>query len=294
MKLVKGIGDFTYRNCAGFLRVYPPPGETSYQNHGYDPLDSTNVHPDMYTAARVILRFAWQELHKGKKKCSNDSSHYRLLFSNDLQRFFSGLSEAEWKLLASKCSKSLGLGGRTTHDESFSEHEVRQLGSWLADEEFCGDNYHEDMTNFASNKRGIRAKRGHPPALLNVNDVNFGQGVSKLLKRSSDDISDSQVSNDEIVPKRRKRSECMFDSLEVGQERVGTVRNITSFGVFLDIGSSRDGLLHVSEYRFHDKSRRNSSNKLLDESLLVLGATIKVRIKSLDAARNRISLSLVT
>ena len=60
----------------------------------------------------------------------------------------------------------------------------------------------------------------------------------------------------------------------------GIVRNLTSFGAFVDIGVGVDGLLHSS--RFH-------SSKPLSA-----GAVIDVRILEIDRKRRRISLSLAS
>ena len=43
---IKGIGPKTYRNCAGFMRVYS----------GTEPLDVSNIHPDDYDIARAMIR----------------------------------------------------------------------------------------------------------------------------------------------------------------------------------------------------------------------------------------------
>lgn len=63
----------------------------------------------------------------------------------------------------------------------------------------------------------------------------------------------------------------------------GTVRNVVDFGAFVDIGVHEDGLLHISEMsdRFISHPRE----------LYSVGDVIEVRIKGVDLARKRISLS---
>ncbi|MBQ0091735.1 MAG: helix-hairpin-helix domain-containing protein, partial [Clostridiales bacterium] len=63
----------------------------------------------------------------------------------------------------------------------------------------------------------------------------------------------------------------------------GTVRNVVDFGAFIDIGVHEDGLLHVSEMA--DRFIRRPSE------LLSVGDVIEVKIKSVDIARKRISLT---
>ena len=64
----------------------------------------------------------------------------------------------------------------------------------------------------------------------------------------------------------------------------GTVRNITDFGVFVDIGIKTAGLIHISEL----------SNKHVKHPLDVVsvGDILNVLVISVDAKRNRIGLSL--
>jgi len=73
--------------------------------------------------------------------------------------------------------------------------------------------------------------------------------------------------------------------LAVGQQVIGTVKRITEFGAFVDIGVGRDGLIHISELSV----RR--VGKVAD--VLKEGEEIQVWIKKLDRDRNRISLSLI-
>ena len=63
----------------------------------------------------------------------------------------------------------------------------------------------------------------------------------------------------------------------------GTVRNVTDFGCFVDIGVHQDGLLHISE--MSDKHIKHPSD------LFATGDIIEVRIKEVDLERKRISLT---
>ncbi len=73
--------------------------------------------------------------------------------------------------------------------------------------------------------------------------------------------------------------------LAVGQQITGTVKRVTEFGAFVDIGVGRDGLVHISELSV----RR--VGKVAD--VLKEGQEITVWIKKLDRDRNRISLSMI-
>ncbi|MBE6309882.1 MAG: RNA-binding transcriptional accessory protein [Bacteroidales bacterium] len=75
-----------------------------------------------------------------------------------------------------------------------------------------------------------------------------------------------------------------IDDLKVGMVLNGVVTNITQFGVFVDIGLHENGLVHISEVCDH------YITSLSD--VVVLNQHIKVRVKSLDLERKRISLSM--
>ncbi len=76
----------------------------------------------------------------------------------------------------------------------------------------------------------------------------------------------------------------LFDTLEEGTIRPGTVKRITDFGAFVDIGSGVEGLLHVSEMAW---SRIGHPSEVVSE-----GDEIKVMILGVDKESERISLGL--
>ncbi|MBX3009908.1 MAG: 30S ribosomal protein S1 [Caldilineaceae bacterium] len=73
--------------------------------------------------------------------------------------------------------------------------------------------------------------------------------------------------------------------LAIGQQVLGTVKRVTEFGAFVDIGVGRDGLVHISELSVR---RVGKVTDVLKE-----GQEVTVWIKKLDRDRNRISLSMI-
>jgi uncharacterized protein len=63
-----------------------------------------------------------------------------------------------------------------------------------------------------------------------------------------------------------------------------SVRNITDFGAFIDIGVHQDGLAHISEL----------SDRFVHSpfDIVNVGDVVKVRVLSVEPERNRIGLSL--
>ena len=72
--------------------------------------------------------------------------------------------------------------------------------------------------------------------------------------------------------------------LQKGMVLMGTVRNVSDFGAFVDIGVHQDGLVHKSQM----------ANKFVKHPLDIVkvGDVIKVKILNIDDKRNRISLSM--
>lgn len=72
--------------------------------------------------------------------------------------------------------------------------------------------------------------------------------------------------------------------LKPGMELEGKVTSIALYGVFVDIGVGRDGLVHISEM---------SDTRIETPSELVqIGDVVTVRVKSVDADSRRISLTM--
>ncbi len=80
-----------------------------------------------------------------------------------------------------------------------------------------------------------------------------------------------------------KKREETLSSLEEGQEREGTVKNITDYGAFVDIGGI-DGLLHVTDMSW---GRVEHPSKVFK-----VGDKIKVKVLSFDKEAGKVSLGI--
>ncbi len=84
-----------------------------------------------------------------------------------------------------------------------------------------------------------------------------------------------------IVAEKKKKQEELLARIEVGMMVEGTVKNLTDFGAFIDLGGA-DGLLHISEMSW---GRVEDPKKLFK-----VGDTVKVMIK--DIVDSKIALTL--
>ena len=84
-----------------------------------------------------------------------------------------------------------------------------------------------------------------------------------------------------IVAKKAEMQKELFEKIKVGDIVEGTVKNVTDFGAFIDLGGV-DGLLHISEMSW---GRVENPKKVFK-----VGETLKVLIKDIDGTKVALSL----
>ncbi len=113
-------------------------------------------------------------------------------------------------------------------------------------------------------------------AAHNIGKPTFADIVDSLLKPDRDPR--------DSMPKPVLKTDILtMESLREGMVLVGTVRNVTDFGAFVDIGVHQDGLVHISEI----------CNKYIKHpsEVLKVGDVINVKVIGLNLKQKRISLS---
>jgi len=81
----------------------------------------------------------------------------------------------------------------------------------------------------------------------------------------------------------KRRIKAIIALPEVGEEYLGTVKNITTFGAFVEILPNKDGLLHISEIDW------KHINKV--EEMLNVGDKVKVKLIDIDGRTGKLKLS---
>ena len=84
-----------------------------------------------------------------------------------------------------------------------------------------------------------------------------------------------------LVAKKLEMQKELFEKIKVGDIVEGTVKNVTDFGAFIDLGGV-DGLLHISEMSW---GRVENPKKVFK-----VGETLKVLIKDIDGTKVALSL----
>ena len=112
---------------------------------------------------------------------------------------------------------------------------------------------------------------------LEVGEITLKDIISELSKPGRDPRDD--------MPKQILRADVLkFEDLLEGMILNGTVRNVTDFGAFIDIGVKHDGLVHISQI----------SNNYIKNPLDVIsvGDIVKVKVIGIDKDRQKVSLSM--
>lgn len=76
-----------------------------------------------------------------------------------------------------------------------------------------------------------------------------------------------------------------IEDLKIGMELEGTVRNVTDFGAFVDIGLKNDGLVHIS--KLSDKFVKHPKD------VVSVGQIVKVWVLNIDIPKQKVGLSMI-
>ena len=112
----------------------------------------------------------------------------------------------------------------------------------------------------------------------------LGTGVPTLNDIVKELIQPARDPRDELPPPMLRTDVMDMKDLIPGMELKGTVRNVTDFGAFIDIGVHQDGLVHISQI----------TNKFIKHpsEVLKVGEVVTVWVIAVDTAKKRISLTM--
>lgn len=114
-----------------------------------------------------------------------------------------------------------------------------------------------------------------------ITEKNYGEATTKDIYDAL--LKDRRDPRDSLPKPLLKEDILKIEDLKDGMELEGTVRNVVKFGTFIDIGLKNDALLHISEF----------GGKFITDPTQVMGVgdIIKVKVKSIDIKRGRVSLT---
>ena len=139
----------------------------------------------------------------------------------------------------------------------------------------------EDLTNKETLKE-IKTKLES----LNIKETSAKLEVGEMtLKDIISELSKPGRDPREEMPKPVLREDVLkFEDLQENQILTGTVRNVTDFGAFVDVGVKHDGLVHISE--MSNGFVKNPSD------VVSVGDIIKVKVIGIDKERQKVKLSM--
>ena len=165
-----------------------------------------------------------------------------------------------------------GLDNTSVHPESYDATKkfLEILNLDIDELKYRGkiDNLDERLKNF--NKKDILSELG-------IGEITLDDIIKELKKPARDPREDLPIP---IF----KKGVLSIEDLKEGMILTGTVRNISDFGAFVDIGVHQDGLVHKSQM----------SHKFVKHPLDVvkLNDVVDVKVIDIDIERNRISLTM--
>ena len=128
----------------------------------------------------------------------------------------------------------------------------------------------------------IRLKLSEVNVKDTANEIGIGEPT---LKDIIDELSKPGRDPREEMPKPVLRSDVLkFEDLQENQILTGTVRNVTDFGAFVDVGVKHDGLVHISE--MSNGFVKNPSD------VVQVGDVVKVKVIGIDKERQKVKLSM--
>ncbi len=112
---------------------------------------------------------------------------------------------------------------------------------------------------------------------LEVGELTLKDIIEELMKPGRDPR--------EEMPKPILRADVLkFEDLREGMILTGTVRNVTDFGAFVDIGVKHDGLVHISQ--MSEGYIKNPSD------VVSVGDIVKVQVLEIDKDRQKVKLTM--
>ena len=216
--------------------------DINYKSEGIIPINEFGKNEDIVPGQPVDVLIETLEDQDGRVSVSKEKAHFHKVWKDIKEAYDTG-SEIEGKIV--RRIKG-GLKVRIMGVEAFlpgSQVALRQVPNL---EQFIGDDYDFRVIKLNKRRRNIVVSR------------------RQVLEEA-----------------RAEQKEALIKELEDDQVREGIVKNITDFGVFVDLGGI-DGLLHITDMSW-GRVRHPSH-------MFSIGDEIEVKILKFDRERERISL----
>jgi uncharacterized protein len=314
LKEIPGIGEATYVQAAGFLKIVD----------GENPLDATSIHPESYDIAKRVLEeidcdlTQLTELLK-KRKAPNRSTEPISLPSSppaatESPQLGAACADgdnttAEESVAASyTTTETTDTCDETTGATTVAEPPTTATNAALdamppeptPDQSAALDSAPVDLTEVpssadASDLAAVSASATGPATESSALDERLarvdvpalaeklGVGILTLRDILASLARPGRDPREDLSPPMFRREVLKLEHLKPGMELSGTVLNVVDFGAFVDIGLSDSGLIHVSRLANHFVSDPHD--------VVSVGDILNVWVVEVDEKRRRVSLT---
>jgi ribosomal protein S1 len=166
------------------------------------------------------------------------------------------------------------VGGAATLQTVANRNELKSTKSSLR---LCSGVFVPKNSNFLLDRR--HAPLVGPGSCVHLRA--FPRNLAEITSLRSDAaVSASVTYGEENSP------QLSVSDLVVGETYTGTVKNITNYGAFVDIGANKMGLLHISQM----------SNRFVNHpsEVVSIGSEVTVRVYKIDEEKGQFSLTMKT
>ena len=266
---VSKLGEKTYKQCAGFLRI----------RDGENPLDATAVHPESYAITEKMLDTL------GLSKDSIAAGGAKEIEDRICEKYpASGNSAAAERERQRKESHNTLSRKENRGNRPLPNNGLAALAVLLDDDEFTGKKKKKRKPDKKERQAEQKRKQQELNESIGKMAEDLGIGAMTLTDIVEEIRKPARDPRDSMPPVIFRQDVLSFEDLKPGMELTGTVRNVVDFGAFVDIGVKTDGLVHISEI----------SSRFIRHPMdaVSVGDTVKVRVLDVDQERRKIALTM--
>ena len=273
LKEVSGLGDATFVQAAGFLRI----------RDGDNPLDSTSIHPESYPIAEDIIKradstpaelFAFRKPAAAAPVATSTPATESTAESTATTDAASAVAESETpKPETPTTPESVPTATETPKPAAETEEPVAETAT----------NPPTQQTSPPTKRKEIIDRI----ASLDLDAIATENNVGKMLMTDLVRAIKKPLwdPRDKISKPISRRGILKADDLKPEMQLEAQVVNVVDFGVFVDIGLGESCLVHVSQL---------STRYISDPQVVyAVGDILKVWVSEIDGERRRVKLTAI-
>jgi len=295
LKQVTGVGDATFVQAAGFLKI----------NDGDNPLDATWIHPESYEVALRVLQCLGADVDvlrplppRPQQTVATSSLGEEKTVGPISPTEPTGPTEESPAVEASEPVITEAVTTEAVPTEAVPTEavpaeavpaEAVTTEAVTTEAPSPADPTQEMVAWEAAQeaRQAARTQLSEKANAVSVTQLAQELGISELLLKDllAALVRPGRDPREDLPPPVFRRGIMKLEDLKPGMEMSGTVLNVVDFGAFVDIGLTESGLVHIS--RLADRYIRDP------HEVVGVGDTLHVWVLEVDKERRRVSLTAV-